>query len=123
MAPRFGVLVLLLVGTLGIRPFVASSIAEDAKCSPGQKLDAAGRHRELIARARTLNTRLARQRALSDHYATALELGLKDENGLKITLLSDANGYMFFIRDTNDPCNSSVFSDERGVIYDARPIQ
>jgi hypothetical protein len=30
---------------------------------------------------------------------------------------------MFFIADTTDPCLTAVFSNERGVIYDAQPIR
>jgi hypothetical protein len=30
---------------------------------------------------------------------------------------------MFFIRDTTDPCRSAVFSDENGLIYDAKATQ
>src|SRR5256885_12566109 len=118
MAQRIALLLLIVPTLLSVRPFKALSLAEGPSCSQDQRLDTTGRHRELIGRARIINTRLAQQRRLSDHYATAQDLGLRNENGFDTTLRSDERGYMFFIRDTTDSCHSAVFSDERGVIYD-----
>lgn len=112
-----------VVVLLAVTPFQAPSIAEGPNCSSNQRLDPTGRHRDLIVRARNINTRIWQQSRLSDHYPTAQELGLKNENGFEITLQSDATAYMFFIRDTTDPCRAAVFSDEKGIIYDAQPIQ
>jgi hypothetical protein len=46
-----------------------------------------------------------------------------DDNRFEISLQTGAFGYMLFVRDTTDPCSSGVFSDQRGVIYDPRPIR
>jgi hypothetical protein len=108
---------------LAITPFRVSSVAEGPSCSSDQRLDSQGRHRELIVRARNINNRMMQQRQLSDHFPTAQELGLTNANGFETTVQSDATAYMFFIRDTTDPCRSAVFSDENGLIYDAKATQ
>jgi hypothetical protein len=118
---RLSVIVVFVL--LALTPFKVSSIAEGPGCSSDQRLDSRNRHRELIIRARNINTRMVQQRRLSDHYPTAQELGLTNENGFEITLQSDVAAYMFFIRDTADQCRSAVFSDENGIIYDAQPIR
>ena len=112
-----------VVVLLAMTPFKVSSAAEGPSCSSDQRLDSKGRHRELIVRARNINARMAQQRRLPDHYPTGQELGLANENGFEITLQSDVTAYMFFIRDMTDPCHSAVFSDEKGIIYDAQPIR
>ena len=107
---------------LALTPFKVSSVAEGPSCSSDQR-PTQGRHRELIVRARNINTRMMQWRRLSDHYPGAQELGLTNENGFETTVRADVTAYMFFIRDAADPCRSAVFSDENGIIYDARPIQ
>src|SRR5262245_4793127 len=96
-------------------PFKASPLAEAPSCAADQRIDVAARHRDLVVRARNVNTREAQLRVLTDHYLSAQELGLTAENGFEVTLRADESGYMFLVRDTADPCNSSVFSNERGV--------
>ena len=123
MTRRIGLSLFVVIAALSSRPFKAVTVADGPACASDQRLDSTGRHREMIARARVINTRLAQQRRLSDHYLTAADLGLKNENGFEISLRSDAAGYMFFILDTTDPCHSAVFSDERGIIYDAQPLR
>ena len=111
-------LMLLIAMALEVSP-----LAQRPDCSTDQRLDAVTRRREAIVRARNVNDRQAQQRATKARYATAAELGLKDENGFEMSVRTDADGYMVFIRDASDPCSSGVFSDQRGVIYDARPIR
>jgi hypothetical protein len=98
-------------------------LAQRPDCSADQRLGSAARHREAIVRARSVNTRQAQQRATASRYATTGELGLKDDNGFEVSLRTEADGYMLFIRDAADPCSSGVFSDQRGVIYDSTPIR
>jgi hypothetical protein len=98
-------------------------LAQRADCSADQRLGSAARHREAIVRARSVNTRQAQQRATASRYSTAGALGLKDDNGFEVSLRTEADGYMLFIRDATDPCSSGVFSDQRGVIYDSTPIR
>jgi hypothetical protein len=98
-------------------------LAPGPDCSADQRLGSAARHREAIARARSVNARQAQHRATASRYATAGELGLKDDNGFEVSLRTEADGYMLFIRDATDPCSSGVFSDQRGVIYDSTPIR
>jgi hypothetical protein len=98
-------------------------LAQRPDCSADQRLGSAARHREAIVRARSVNTRQAQHRATASRYATAGELGLKDDNGFEVSLRTEAAGYMLFIRDATDPCSSGVFSDQHGVIYDSTPIR
>jgi hypothetical protein len=98
-------------------------LAQRPDCSADQRLGSAARHREAIVRARSVNTRQAQQRAAASRYATAGELGMKDDNGFEVSLRTEADGYMLFIRDATDPCSSGVFSDQHGVIYDSTPIR
>ena len=114
---------LVVLALLAMAPFKVSSVAQGPSCSSDQRPDSQGRHRELIVRARNINTRMMQLRRLSDHYPGAQELGLTNQNGFETTVQSDPTAYMFFIRDTTDPCRSAVFSDENGIIYDARAIQ
>jgi hypothetical protein len=44
-------------------------------------------------------------------------------NEFVTSLVVDANGYIFSIKDTLDPCRFAFFSDQDGVIYTAKPIQ
>jgi hypothetical protein len=98
-------------------------LAQRPDCSTDQRLGSAARHREAVVRARSVNARQAQHRATASRYATAGELGLKDDNGFEVSLRTEADGYMLFIRDATDPCSSGVFSDQRGVIYDSTPIR
>jgi hypothetical protein len=118
-----GLLTLVTAISLATAPFKLAAVGEEPRCTEDQRSDTVGRHRELIARARNINTREAQRRALTDHYLSSEELGLANQNGFEITLRADATGYMFFIRDAMDPCSAAVFSNERGVIYDAQPIR
>src|SRR5258708_23957066 len=113
-----GGLMLLIAVALEVSP-----VAQRPDCSTNGRLDAVARRREAIVRARNVNTRQAQQRATMSRYATAEELGLADENGFEVSLRSAADGYMVFIRDVTDRCSSGVFSDQRGVIYDSKPIR
>jgi hypothetical protein len=92
-------------------------------CQADARLDSASRRREAIVRARNVNARQAELRTANSRYATSEELGLKNEAGFEVRLLTASDGYMVFIRDTTDPCSSGVFSDQSGSIYDARPIR
>jgi len=64
-----------VVVPLAITPFKVSSVAEGASGSLDQRLDANGRHRELIVRARNINTRLAQQRPLDTRHRLSPYLG------------------------------------------------
>jgi hypothetical protein len=47
----------------------------------------------------------------------------QQENGFDVTLLTTADGYMLFIRDTTDPCSRGIYVDQAGVLYEAQPIR
>ena len=111
-------LMLLIATALEVSP-----LAQRPDCSTDRRLDSVTRRREAIVRARNVNTRQAQQRATTSRYATAEELGLADDNGFEVNFRSAADGYMVFIRDVTDPCSSGVFTDQRGVIYDSKPIR
>ncbi|MDQ3488977.1 MAG: hypothetical protein M3468_14770, partial [Acidobacteriota bacterium] len=36
----------------------------------------------------------------------------------ELNLFADASGYMFALKDTQDPCWFAVFSDQRGLLYE-----
>ena len=116
-------MVVVALTMLGATPHEVSPLAQSSDCSKDQRLDSTARRNEAIRRARSANTRQAQQRAATKRYATAEELGLSNDNGFEVSLRTGAEGYMVFIRDATDPCSSGVFSDQRGLIYEARPIR
>jgi hypothetical protein len=97
--------------------------AQAPDCLNDQRIDSVTRRREAIVRARSVNTRQAQQKSTTSHYVTAEALGLTNDNGFEVRLRTGTDGYMVFIRDQTDPCSAGVFSDERGLIYEARPIR
>ena len=38
--------------------------------------------------------------------------------GFRLVLRADEDGYLFSIRDESDPCHFTIFSDERGQLYE-----
>jgi len=38
--------------------------------------------------------------------------------GFELNLFADRSGYMFALKDTQDPCWFAVFSDNRGLVYE-----
>jgi hypothetical protein len=119
----FSIVVIMGLTFFGAMPREVSLLAQRPDCTADKRLASAARHREAIVRARSVNEHQAQQRASISRYATAAELGLKDDNGFEVSLRTEADGYMLFIRDATDPCSSGVFSDQRGVIYDSMPIR
>ena len=92
-------------------------------CSADQRLDAAGRQRDAIARARNVRDRQAARKASGLPFATAAELGLKDDNGFTVTLRAGTDGYMVLVLDTMDPCSFGVLTDQTGRLFEVRPLR
>jgi hypothetical protein len=49
--------------------------------------------------------------------------GVPAPAGFKLSLVNDNKTYMLAAKDTQDSCGFAYFSDETGLIYEARPIK
>ena len=49
--------------------------------------------------------------------------GVPAVDGFKLSLVNDNKGYMLAAKDTRDACGFAYFSDESGLVYEARPIK
>ncbi len=84
----------------------------------------ANRRRQALQNARQINTAEANQFPASNKYIPFGELAVAaPPAGFTVNLVPSANGYLFSIKDIQDPCRFAFFSDQDGVIYSAQPIQ
>lgn len=83
------------------------------------------RKRQALQHARDINTAEANLfRTNNNRYLALTDLRVPPSpDGFAVNLQADANGYLFAIKDTQDPCRFAFFSDQDGVIYAAQPIQ
>ena len=44
-------------------------------------------------------------------------------DGLSVQFMNSGAGYMFAVKDSQDPCHFTVFSDQDQLIYTAQPLQ
>jgi hypothetical protein len=84
----------------------------------------ANRKRQALQNARQINTAEANLFRPNNRYSLLGDLGVQSSpSGFAVNLVADANGYVFSIKDTQDPCFFAFFSDQDGVIYSAQPIR
>ena len=102
------------------------STAQPAPCSPISAPTEVqlARRRLAITAARQINTEQARAWAANKRYASRAELtGVTISEGFEAQISTDATSYTFSIKDLQDACKSAVFSDQKGLIYTATPLQ
>jgi len=84
----------------------------------------ANRKRQAVQSARQINTAEANLFRTNNRYLALDDLRVPPSpDGFDVNLLADASGYVFSIKDAQDPCRFAFFSDQNGVIYSAQPIQ
>ena len=49
--------------------------------------------------------------------------GVPAADGFRLSLVNDNKGYMLAAKDTRDACGFAYFSDESGLVYEARPVK
>jgi hypothetical protein len=102
------------------------SRAQPAPCDPhAPPTDAqVARRRAAIAGARRINTAEAKVWAANKRFAALQELtGLSIPAGFEAQVSTDGTSYTFSIKDLQDSCKFAVFSDQKGLIYTATPLQ
>jgi len=82
------------------------------------------RRASAVGTARSINTAQARAFRESGSYLPLEQLQfIAPTPGFVAALTSDGRRYTFSIKDRNDPCAFSLFSDQDGLIYTAQPLQ
>lgn len=98
---------------------VAAQECSDSSQTPEQM----ARSRQAVQLARSLNTAEAKASSTMHAYQPLSSLdGIKIPEGFAATLVLDHSGYMFKVQD-KAACGVTMFSDQEGVIYSARPLQ
>jgi hypothetical protein len=66
----------------------------------------------------------ARFQAQNKRYGQLADLAVGVEpDGFRAQLTTDGTSYGMSIKDTVDACHFTLFSDQQGLIYTARPLQ
>jgi hypothetical protein len=100
--------------------------AQSRPCLHGadERPEQANRKRQAVQSARQINTAEANLFRTNNRYLALADLRVPPSpDGFDVNLLADASGYVFSIKDMQDPCRFAFFSDQNGVIYSAQPIQ
>ncbi|MGH9371275.1 MAG: hypothetical protein ACRD15_07085 [Vicinamibacterales bacterium] len=73
-----------------------------------------------LAVAKAINASQAEMVQRTGTYQPVERLGMLPPvpKGFELSLFADRSGYLFAIKDTQDPCSFAVFSDERGLLYE-----
>ena len=103
----------------------AAHAAETQDCTPGvMSPEQKARRREAIVFARQINTEEARTffktrvyQPLSAYPQIAVPQRMSAQ------LVFSDSGYIFTVKDNDDPCHFALFSDQAGVIYTGQPLQ
>ena len=100
--------------------------AQERSCLHGASETAAqaARRRAAIDFARLIiNTeRSAHERGQTYYALSDLHTIPAAPEGFRAQLSTDGASYTFSLKDTLDPCQLALFSDQQGVIYSATPI-
>jgi hypothetical protein len=100
------------------------SRAQPAPCDAPPTDAQVARRRAAIAGARQINTAEAKVWAANERFAPLQELtGLSIPAGFEAQVSTDGTSYTFSIKDLQDSCKFAVFSDQKGLIYTATPLQ
>jgi hypothetical protein len=76
---------------------------------------------QAITLARRINSAESNSRTGIQPLSAFPDIAVPD--GLNVQFLSSGSGYVFSIKDNQDPCHSTVFSDQEQIIYTAQPLQ
>lgn len=113
----------LCAGVVVMAGFVPASklVAQQPAClhQAGESADQQLRRRQGITYARQINSAQASARSQAGAYQplNALRVPQTAPPGFTAQLAVDANGYVFSIKDSTDPCGFAYFSDQDGVIF------
>jgi hypothetical protein len=86
------------------------------------------RRQRAIRVARQVNTAAAKGRDVDGKYHPLVHL-IETKTiggppvGFQMRLTTDGAEYVFWMKDTLDPCGFAIFSDENGVIYQAEALR
>jgi hypothetical protein len=113
-----------IVGAAGSR--IAPAQQPACLHGPSETSAQTGRRQAAVSFARQVNTtQAAARRQAQTYYALSdLHAGVPPvPDGFKAQLSTDGVSYVFSIKDTLDPCQWALFSDQEGVIYTAAPLR
>ena len=111
---------MMLVATLafGVAAGGACLHGADETAEQAQRRQAALRAVRYVNTAENMGVEKARR------YVPLGQLpGVPAVDGFKLSLVNDNKGYMLAAKDTRDACGFAYFSDESGLVYEARPIK
>ena len=98
--------------------------AEQTPCGSALSEEQMTRRREQVTVARQINTAEAQAFSAGRKYlALPLLNGVVVPDGFDVQVSTDGESYTFSVKDTNDQCRAAVFSDQKGLIYTALPLQ
>lgn len=113
------VLVIAAMGVIAIEP---SQLWYAPSCRHHESAQQADRARRAgaLALAKAINAAQADRVQRTGTYQPVERLGTLPPvpKGFDLSLFADRTGYLFALKDTQDPCSFAVFSDERGLLYE-----
>jgi hypothetical protein len=121
-------LALAIFGALIISGSAASTGERQsgAACLHGPDETAAEKQRrgQAVLLSRQIHTQEQRTRASGRQFVPLSSLSsLPSAAGFEVTLVTDGTMYAFAVKDTLDPCGLAFFSDQKGLIYEGKPLQ
>lgn len=119
----------LLLSVIALTPLSSGDqiVPTSAECRHGTSEPQLDRQRReaALAVAKAINARQGELAERTRRYHPLIALGKLPPvpAGFELRLYSDAQGYMFALKDTFDSCRFAIFSDESGLLYEksARP--
>jgi len=111
---------MLLVTTL------AFGVAAGGACLHGadETAEQALRRQAALRAVRYVNTAENMGVEKARRYVPLSQLaGVPAVEGFKLSLVNDNKGYMLAAKDTRDACGLAYFSDESGLVYEAKPVK
>jgi hypothetical protein len=114
--------VVLAIAAMGVTALEPNQLWYAPSCRHGEGAKRADRARRAgaLALARAINAAQGEIVQRTGTYQPLERLGTlpPGPQGFDLTLFADRTGYLFALKDTQDPCSFAVFSDERGLLYE-----
>src|SRR5262245_51675267 len=106
-------------------PLVIESQERTCLHGPSETPEERARREGAVAYLRVLNTAQARFNSGNKRFAELTELsGLPIlAAGFSVQSATGNGGYLVALKDGNDPCHYSLFSDQAGLIFVGAPLQ
>lgn len=107
---------------MGVTAIEPSQLWYAPSCRHHESAQQADRARRAgaLALAKAINAAQADRVQRTGTYQPVERLGTLPPvpKGFDLSLFADRTGYLFAVKDTQDPCSFAVFSDERGLLYE-----